>query len=312
MGSLIKRLFSFLVLAGFALLGAGLYEGFRQPSAVSVPAGARDVERGKYLIAAAGCIACHTEEKILKDGGPILAGGRPLKTPFGTFYGPNITRDAATGIGKWSDADFLRAFREGRSPAGHNYYPSFPYTSFAGATDADLLDIKAYIFSLPAVARPNTPHDLALPFRLRFGLTYWKWLFFRAAPFKPDPAKSAEWNRGAYLVLHLGHCGECHTPRNLAGGMSSSRFLAGNPDGPEGGVVPNITPDAETGLGKWSEADLVSYLKQGITPDGDFVGGAMTEVILHGTGKLTDADRKAMAVYLRSVPAVANKVERKK
>ena len=224
----------------------------------------------------------------------------------------SVTKDAATGIGKWSDGDFLRAFREGRSPTGHNYYPAFPYTSFAGIADADLLDIKAYIFSLPAVARANQKHDLALPFRLRFGLTYWKWLFFRAEPFKPDPAKSAAWNRGAYLVRHLGHCGECHTPRNFAGGMRDGSYLAGTADGPEGGVVPNITPDAATGLGKWSEADLVSFLKQGITPDGDFAGGAMTEVILHGTGKLTDEDLKAMAVYLKSVPPVANKVERKK
>lgn len=305
-----KAVLGIAVLAAAAVLGAALWEGQRGAPPVSSTA-APDAKRGEYLVRAGGCIACHTEEQALKDKGPILGGGRALKTPFGTFHGPNISKDPTHGIGRWSDAEFVHAFRAGRSPGGHNYYPAFPYTSFAGVADRDLLDIKAYIFTLPAQAKPNKPHVLSFPYNVRFGLTFWKWMYFVRAPFRSDPAKSPEWNRGAYLVNHLAHCGECHTPRGGLGGMKRDLFLAGAPD-IEGGIAPNITPDEETGIGKWSEAAIIEVLKSGLLPDGDTVGGAMTDVVNHGTSHLTDEDLKAIAVYLKSVKPVRNKVEKKK
>ncbi|HEY7609918.1 MAG TPA: c-type cytochrome [Alphaproteobacteria bacterium] len=305
-----KIVLGIAVVGAAAVLGAALWEGQRAPLALSITV-APDAKRGEYLIRAGGCVACHTDAQTLKDKGPILGGGRTLKTPFGAFLTPNISRDPAHGIGKWTDVEFVHAFRTGRSPAGHNYYPAFPYTSFAGADDRDLLDIKAYIVTLPAVATPNKPHALGFPYNIRFGLTFWKWRFFDRARFKRDETKSAEWNRGAYLVNHLAHCGECHTPRNGIGGLKRDLFLAGAPD-IEGGTAPNITPDPETGIGKWSESAVVDVLKSGLLPDGDFVGGAMTDVVNHGTSHLTDEDLKAIAVYLKSVKPIKNKVEKKK
>jgi mono/diheme cytochrome c family protein len=305
-----KAVLGIAVLAASAVLGAALWEGQRAAPAVTTTAAA-DAKRGEYLIRAGGCIACHTEEQALKDKGPILAGGRALKTPFGTFRVPNITKDPTHGIGQWTDAEFVHAFRAGRGPGGHNYYPAFPYTSFAGADTRDLLDIKAYIFTLPAQAKPNQAHALDFPYNVRFGLTFWKWLYFDRAPFKRDTAKSDEWNRGAYLVNHLAHCGECHTPRGGLGGMNRGLYLAGAPD-IEGGIAPNITPDEETGIGKWTEAAIIEVLKSGLLPDGDTVGGAMTDVVNHGTSHLNDADLKAIAVYLKSVKPIKNKVEKKK
>jgi mono/diheme cytochrome c family protein len=305
-----KAVLGVAVLAAAAVLGAALWEGQRAAPPLTTTAAA-DAKRGEYLIRAGGCIACHTEEQALKDKGPILAGGRALKTPFGTFRVPNITKDPTHGIGKWTDAEFVHAFRAGRGPGGHNYYPAFPFTSFAGADERDLLDIKAYIFTLPAQPKPNQPHTLGFPYNVRFGLTFWKWLYFDRAPFKRDAAKSDEWNRGAYLVNHLAHCGECHTPRGGMGGMNRGMYLAGAPD-IEGGIAPNITPDEETGIGKWSEAAIIEVLKSGLLPDGDTVGGAMTDVVNHGTSHLNDADLKAVAVYLKSVKPIKNKVEKKK
>lgn len=308
MKKLIKRAFLLAVAAGLILLGAGLVAEMRQPVAIAAGELKGDAARGKTLAALGNCVACHTTEETLKANGPVLGGGRAMKTPFGTFYSPNISRDAERGIGKWSDPDFIRAFREGRSPSGHNYFPAFPYTSFTRATDQDIVDIKAYIWSLPAVATPSRRHEVGFPFNIRFGLTYWKWLYFERGPFKADPAKSAEWNRGAYLVEALGHCGECHTPRDLGGGLVRSRAFSGAPkgEGPDGVAVPNITTH-ESGIGKWSEADIASFLKSGTTPDGDFTGGKMAEVVLLGTSQLSEADLKAMAVYLKSLKPLERK-----
>ncbi len=305
-----KAVLGIAAVAAAAVLGAAIWEGQRRAPALTT-AVSPDAKRGEYLIRAGGCIACHTDEQALKDKGPILGGGRVFKTPFGTFIGPNISKDPVHGIGKWSDAEFVNAFRAGRAPSGHNYYPAFPYTSFAGAEVRDLLDIKAYIFTLPAQAKPNKPHELGFPYNVRFGLTFWKWMYFDRTPFRPDATKSAEWNRGAYLVNHLAHCGECHTPRGRMGAMKRDMFLAGAPD-IEGGIAPNITPDEETGIGKWSESAIIDVLKSGLLPDGDTVGGAMTDVVNHGTSHLNDADLKAMAVYLKSVKPIRNKVEKKK
>jgi mono/diheme cytochrome c family protein len=261
------------------------------------------IERGAYIFAAADCGACHTN---VKEKGPLLAGGRPLATPFGTFHSPNITPDPETGIGRWTDADFVRALREGVSPDGSHYFPAFPYPSFTGMTDQDMLDLKAYIFSLPPVVQPDREHEIDFPFGWRFSVWFWKQLNFTEGPFAPEPARSAEWNRGAYLVEALAHCGECHTPRSWLGGLDRAAAYSGTTDGPDGEKVPNITPDPETGLGTWSATDVIRLLRTGQLPDGDFVGSVMGEVVENGTSKLTDADRAAIAAYLAGLPSIAN------
>jgi len=258
------------------------------------------VARGAYLFAAAGCLGCHTAPK---DGVP-MAGGHPLKTPFGTFVSPNITPDPEHGLGGWSEDDFVRAMREGRAPDGSAYYPVFPFTSFTGMTDGDLKDLWAYLQSVDPVAQPNKPHEVSFPFTTRWPALAWQWLFFEPATFQTDPANSDAWNRGAYLVRHLGHCGECHTARDMFGVMDNARFLAGALEGPDGKKVPNITPDEKTGLGDWASIDMTYFLETGFLPDGDFTGGAMEEVVENTTSKLTGEDRAAMAEYLLSVPAL--------
>lgn len=263
------------------------------------PGGSGAVARGAYVLRAAGCLACHTDAK---NKGAPLAGGRALVTPFGTFYTPNITPDREHGIGAWSDADFLRALRAGVAPDGAHYYPAFPYASYTGMSEQDILDLKAYLFAQPAVAQSNRPHDLDFPFGFRFLLGIWKSLFFAEGRHVADPTRDERWNRGAYLVEHLGHCGECHTPRNFLGALNEDRRLAGNPVGPDGKKVPNITPDPDEGIGDWRESDIMYFLKTGFLPDGDVAGGAMTDVIEESTSHLTDADRAAIAAYLLSLP----------
>lgn len=258
------------------------------------------IARGRYLATAANCVGCHTE-----PGGVEYAGGRALKTPFGTFYSPNITPHPEAGIGNWSDADFLHALKRGIAPQGHAYYPAFPYTSFAGISDADALAIKAFLFSLPPSGKRNRPHELSFPYSIRLSLWPWRWLYFDPKPFAPPPDASAEVARGAYLVEVLGHCGECHTPRNWLGARKEDRRLGGNVAGPEGGKVPNITPDPKTGLGKWSPQDVIRVLQSGLLPDFDTVGGAMGEVV-RATSKLDPADRAAIAAYLATLPPVSN------
>jgi len=254
-----------------------------------------DAKRGQYLVKAGGCVGCHTEEK---QGAALFAGGRALKTPFGTFYGPNITPDQNAGIGRWSEADFIKAMRDGRRPDGANYFPAFPYPSFTKIVDSDLKDMWAYLRSLPPSARASQPHDLKFPFGWRFLIWVWKWLFFTPGPFVPDGSRSAVLNRGAYLVDALGHCGECHTPRNFLGGSKKSRYLAGGKL-PDGGSVPNLTP---TRLKKVSDKELKDFLQTGQTPDGDVVAEAMGEVIRNTTGQLTPPDLDALLAYLRSLP----------
>lgn len=267
----------------------------------TAPAADKDaVARGAYIFQTAGCLGCHTDEKA---GGKPLAGGRALKTPFGTFYTPNITPDPVNGIGRWTDAEFIRAFREGVRPDGAALFPAFPYASYTRMTDRDLLDLKAYLFAQPALAVANKPHDVSPPFSWRFLLPAWQFLYLTPGPVPDDKAKPAVWNRGRYLVDALGHCGECHTPRSALGGMESDRYLAGNPDGPEGDKVPNITSHPKKGLGGWSDGDIGMLLEMGMTPEGDVVGGSMGEVIRNTTSKLTAEDRAAVVTYLKSVPA---------
>jgi mono/diheme cytochrome c family protein len=261
------------------------------------------VAHGAYVLAAAGCAFCHTDTK---NAGAPLAGGRALDTPFGTFYTPNITADPDTGIGRWSDADFLRALREGIAPDGSYFYPAFPYPSYARASEQDLLDLKAYIFSLPPVKAANKPHELDFPFSWRALLAVWRLLNFDPQPLVADPARSAAWNRGAYLVESLGHCEECHTPRGVLGGLEYDRAFSGTAEGPEGGKIPNITPDPETGIGRWSAGQVARLLTDGALPDFDYVGSVMTEVVRDSTSRLTPEDRAAIAEYLLSRPPIRN------
>lgn len=263
---------------------------------------------GEYIFRAAGCAVCHTDEK--HHGAP-LAGGRALTTPFGTFYTPNITPDKGTGIGTWSEAEFKRALREGVDDAGNNLYPAFPYTSYTHLTDADIHAIWTYLSSRQPVHQVNKPHDLKWYVRFRPLLSLWKALYLKPGPFQPQPDQSATWNRGAYLATAVSHCGECHTPRTVLGGLRKDLDCAGNPDGVDGTVVPNITPDKPTGIGHWSQSDLADYLETGMTPDGDYAGDLMAGVIDASTSRLTGDDRMAIARYIFSLPAVENEMNRK-
>jgi mono/diheme cytochrome c family protein len=266
---------------------------------LGAPAAAQgDPKRGEYLAQAGGCFACHTEEK--KDATPF-AGGRALKTPFGTFYGPNITPHPTAGLGRWGETDFVRAMRHGERPDGANYFPAFPYPSFTKITDGDLRDLWAYLRSLPPSDHANRPHELRFPFSVRILVAGWKWLFFTPGAFVSDGSSPAAVNRGAYLVSALSHCGECHTPRNFLGGPKRDRLLAGSKEGAEGKAVPNITP---TRLKKWSDSDLKEFLLSGLTPDGDVTAETMGEVVRNTTSKLTPEDLAAMIAYLRTIPAL--------
>lgn len=263
------------------------------------------LERGKRIFDASGGCGCHTD---YANNGKPMAGGRGIKTPFGTFYGTNITPDPETGIGQWSDNDFIRAMTQGVGPDGQTYAPVFPYTSFSKITKDDLLALKAYLFSLPAVRQENQSHDLFIPFGERLGFSLWQMLFFNPQPFQNDPSQSDLWNRGAYLSEAVAHCGECHTPRGLTGTLNEGMVYAGSVDGPEGELAPNITPDEETGIGEWALSDLADFLKTGFKPNGDDVQGLMGEVIESGYAHLSDEDLEAMATYVMSLPPIVNQV----
>ena len=262
-----------------------------------------DAQRGLYLSKAAGCIGCHTQQTKDPKAAVPFAGGRALKTPFGTFYGPNITPHPSAGLGRWSEADFMRAVREGLRPDGAHYFPAFPYPSFTRITDADLRDLWAYLRTLPPSPRPSREHDLRFPFGWRFLVTGWKWLFFSPGAFVPDPKQSPVLQRGAYLVNALGHCGECHTARNFLGGPKRDRALAGAAKGPTGDRIPNLTPAK---LKKWSDGELKTFLQTGLTSDGDVVAETMGEVIRNTTAELAPGDLAAMIAYLRSLPSIAD------
>ena len=254
-----------------------------------------EAKQGEYLAKLGGCLSCHTEEK--KDAVPF-AGGRSLKTPFGVFFGPNITPHRQAGIGSWTEEDFFRTMRHGKRPDGANDFPAFPYPSFTKIVDGDLHYLWAYLRTLPPSPQANRPHELPFPFGWRFSVTAWNWLFFSPGPFTGVPGLLPAANRGAYLVQALGHCGECHTPRNFLGGPQRERFLAGG-KGPDGKKVPNLTPK---GLKKWSDDELKDFLHYGTTPDGDVPSETMGEVIRNSTSQLTPGDSAAVVAYLRSLP----------
>lgn len=291
-----------LAIAAVLLLVAALAAFWYLTAPKRVPAsalagGTPNLENGRELFAVGGCASCHA---AAKDKRTTLSGGVALHSPFGTFYAPNISPDPTHGIGRWSEADFVTAMREGVSPDGRHYYPAFPYTSYQHMTATDLRDLFAYLRTLPPVSTPSRDHDLSFPFTVRRGLGLWKLLYLDGKPFTPDPAKSAQWNRGAYLVNGPGHCAECHSPRDIFGGIKSAQRFAGGPN-PEGeGWVPNITQKA---LGRWLVEDFEYLLETGELPQGDSVGGSMRDVI-RNTSQLSAADRAAMAVYLKSLAPV--------
>lgn len=267
-------------------------------SADALPPHRPNLGNGKTLFEVGGCSSCH---KTYGEKDPSkLGGGLALKSPFGTFYPPNISSDPQDGIGGWSEAQFITAMTKGTSPEGEHLYPAFPYTSYQRITYSDLRDLFAYLKTLPAVRGRTPEHDLSFPFNVRRLIGGWKFLFLDGLPFQPDPEKADDWNRGAYLVNGPGHCAECHSPRNFMGAVIPRlRFTGGpTPDGED--WVPNIT---QFKLGKWSQADIAEVLATGTLPDFDRVGGAMVDVV-RNTSQLTPDDRAAMAVYIKSLPPV--------
>jgi mono/diheme cytochrome c family protein len=292
------------IIAGLAILalgGAGAFYVLTIPSpAVTGPLPARtaDLANGETMFNVGGCASCHATPKQRNQR--RLGGGLALVTAFGTFKVPNISPDPTHGIGGWTEEAFVNAMLRGIGRNGEHLYPAFPYTSYQRMALDDVRDLYAFLKTLPAEARPSEPHELSFPFNVRRGIGLWKLLYLDGKPFTPDPAKSAELNRGAYLVEGPGHCAECHSPRDALGGIVASRRFAGGPS-PEGrGWVPNITPHAD-GLATWSQRDIAYLLESGLTPSSDSVGSGMADVV-RNTAKLSDDDRNAMAAYLKSLP----------
>jgi len=274
-------------------------------AAQGTPASAAEIARGKYVFGATGGCGCHTAPK-----GQINAGGRRYDGPFGTVYSTNITPDKATGIGGWTDEEIIAAIRLGRRPNGERLLPVHPFPTFNGMAEEDLRALVAFLRSTPPVNRPNQPKKISVPLFESVFLPAWLAAFApRETP--PPKAPTSGLARGEYLVKAVGHCGECHTPRTMTMASDTSRFLAGTAKGPEDQAMPNITPDPETGIGKWSVEEIADYLGSGNKPDGDVAGGLMGEVIegtFAGYKHMTRDDLVAIAQYLKSIPAVRNRV----
>ena len=295
------RKLAFLV-ALIAVVGATAFWYVTSPA--SVPAHALapyapNLATGKTVFHAGGCASCHATPD--QEDGTRLGGGRALKSPFGTFYAPNISPHRDDGIGNWSEAEFVTALWTGTAPDGRHYFPAFPFTSYQRMTLDDARDLFAYIKTLPAVPGRARDHDLRLPFGMRRLVAVWKLLFLDGEPHRPDPSKSAQWNRGAYLVNALAHCAECHSPRNALGAIRSDQRFAGGPSPTGEGWVPNIT---QRGTGDYSEKQLAALLETGEIADGtDFVGGDMA-VVVRNTAQLAPEDRAAIATYIKALPPV--------
>lgn len=283
-------------------VGIGIFWWLTTPAVVtaaSLPPYTPNVANGLAAFNAGGCSSCHAvpnQPDRLK-----LGGGLAMPSPFGTFHVPNISPDPTDGIGRWSEADFVTAVLKGTSPDGAHYFPAFPYASYQRAKVEDVRDLFAYLKTLAPVAGKTRDHDLPFPFNIRRNVGIWKWLLMDGKPFVADASRSPSWNRGAYLVNGLGHCAECHSPRNFLGGIVEAQRFAGGPN-PEGeGWVPNITQKG--GLADWSVSDIAYFLETGQTPEGDTAGGSMARVI-RNTSQLSAEDRTAMAEYLKSLPPV--------
>ena len=294
-----RRISLGLVLAGAAAFGVYWWlTATPMILAAAVATYTPDLANGLTTFNAGGCSSCHAvpgQPDRLK-----LGGGLAIPSPFGTFYAPNISPDPADGIGRWSEADFVRAVTQGISPAGVHYFPAFPYASYAHAKVEDIRDLFAYLKTLQPVSGKVRDHAVTFPFDIRRNIGIWKWLFMDGKPYMPERARPAGWNRGAYLVNSLGHCAECHTPRNFLGGIIAARRFAGGPNPDGEGWVPNIT---QKGIGDWSEKDIAYFLQTGEMPEGDAAGGAMARVIKN-TSQLSPEDRADMAEYLKSLPPV--------
>lgn len=267
-----------------------------------------DLANGATMFNVGGCASCHATPK--QDDATKLGGGLALATPFGTFKAPNISPDPKYGIGNWSEYDFVNAMKRGVGRDGEHLYPAFPYTSYQHMRLDDVRDLFAYLKTLPAIATPSEPHELPFPFNVRRGLGLWKQLYVDGKAFVPDSSKDAVWNRGAYLVEGPGHCAECHSPRNLIGGIDADRRFAGGADAEGKGWVPNITPHAD-GIPNYTAKDIAYLLETGFMPDFDSVGSSMAEVV-RNTGKLSAGDREAMAAYIKSLPPHPGKAPSRK
>jgi mono/diheme cytochrome c family protein len=286
------------LLGGIALAAFFFWPAAQEPvsASSSQPTGAELIARGEYLTKAADCMACHTV-----PGGRPFAGGLAFHLPVGTLYAPNITPDRETGIGAWSDAEFVRALHRGVDNKGKNLYPAFPYTAYALLSTDDALAIRAYLATLPAVRAQPPANELFFPFNQRYFLRAWNQLFLPSHPFQPDPSRDETSNRGAYLVEAMGHCGECHTPRNAMMALDDSRKFAGAKQ--QGWLAYNLTSDRRSGLGGWSDAQLEHYLATGHAAGRGPASGPMAEVVEYSLRYLTPQDIHAIASYLRDVPA---------
>lgn len=295
-----RRLIRWLVFLG--LIGLAVFWWITRPNFADadVVAGLTgDVERGERIFYAGGCASCHAAPDAEGEDKLKLGGGLEFVTAFGTFFAPNISPHE-NGIAGWSALDLVNAMKHGVSPDGQHYFPAFPYTSYAKAEVADIVDLKAYLDTLEPVAVANLEHEVGFPFNIRRSLGGWKFLFL-----KDDWVVETEDEmvmKGRYLVEGLGHCSECHTSRNPLGGLDLGNWLAGGPNPDGKGSIPNITPH-ESGIAAWSEADIAEYLNSGFTPEFDVAGGSMTDVVAN-TGQLTPEDRAAIAAYLKAVPAL--------
>lgn len=306
-----------LVFVALALAGALAFYLFTRPvtePAAALPDREPDIANGKTMFIAGGCAECHAvpvrgcDDLDIEDE-TVLAGGRCMNTDVGTFYVPNISPDEETGIGSWSALDFVNAMKRGVAPGGVHLYPAFPYTSYQRMRFEDLIDLKAYLDTLPAVRSDVPGHDLRFPYNIRRGVGLFQRLYVDGKTLTPDVDASETVNRGAYLVLGPGHCGECHTPRDALGGPIEGQAFAGarNPEGK--GVVPNLTPGKD-GLGAWSENDIAYFLETGTTPDFDVVGANMVPV-QENMAKLSGDDREAIAAYLKTLPPRSNAVKKR-
>ncbi|MER9334034.1 cytochrome c [Mesorhizobium sp. M0293] len=303
----LKKLVGALVVLGGVGAAAGwvLSAPVRLDGETQVKLGPGDAAKGKRIFYAGGCTSCHAKPGSQGDARLQLVGGLELKTPFGTFVPPNISQDPKDGIGAWSVEDLANAMLKGVSPSGEHFYPAFPYASYARMNPADIADLYAFLKTLPAVAGKAPANSLGFPFNIRRGIGLWKLLYLSDQPVvafvegTPNPVMA-----GRYLVEGPGHCGECHTPRDLAGGTKKSEWLAGAVAAEGKGIVPNIT-SGEGGIGNWSEADIANYLETGFTPDFDSVGGAMVDV-QRNMAQLAPEDRAAIAAYLKAIPPHPN------
>ena len=284
-----------LILVAVLVSAAGgvlVLENWRLPAARTVAELQGDPKRGAYLARLSGCITCHTT-----PGSEPLSGGAGLVSRFGTFYAPNITPDPTFGIGDWNFAEFVRAVRQGISPDGDPYYPAFPYEFYATLTDQDLADMWSALQATPPVTKVSQDHAVGFPFNVRAGVKPWRTFFERPVEYEVDPARSAEWNRGRYLVWGPAHCAACHAPRNIVGGIPSDEVLSGDPQMQGGGTSPPLTARELTARG-YTKERLVAALRTGISPDGDVFGGSMAEVVHGSTKYLLERHLEDMAVYL--------------